>query len=257
MWFLVSTALATPFHDASAVTFTDAVNLRAAPDTEAEVVATLPLGTGIEILAEGESLSLWGRRAPWLQVHTSHGEGWVWGGVVSERFAATSATGDGVSVGIRGVAPLEHGHSRVSVEVAARQEGTVLAPAGADLVIPSAWTSEGTPFQLEIVDSGLPGAEPVVRLSFSAEACAGLMGNMVYARDGARMVHLATLHEGFDAPYFLSDELVFPGESGGEEGTVLRVTQAGEYDDDGSRHLSRDQTSRHRLVDGSLQPPLE
>lgn len=254
----LSLSLATPFADADRVTFTDAVNLRASPDTEAEVVATLPLGTDVDVVTQGKPATIWGITAPWVQVTADGQTGWLWSGLLTDRFHALDDQGNGVVVGLRGLVVESEYSVRVSVEVGGRVDGKVLEPARSDLTIPTAWTAQGVPFGLEVVrSSGIPGADPVVRLHYSADFCGGLMGNLVWARHGDRMVHLATLPEGSDAPVFLRHELVFPGEEGGKPGVVMEVLQSGEHGDDGKEHYERDDRTEHRLVDGRLVPPLK
>jgi len=258
MWFFLSVALAVPFHGADKVVFTDAVNLRATPSTSAEVVATLPQGTDVDVVETGEVLALWGRSEPWVRVTAGSQQGWLWSGLLSDKFVAIGEEGDGVVVGLRGLVKESEYSVRVSVEVGARVEGKVLEPARADLSIPTEWTADGVPFHLTVVsNAGLPGAEPVARLYFSADYCGGLSGNMVWARHEGKMVHVATHYEGSDAPVFANDGLVFPGEEGGKAGVVLRIEQVGEHNDDGTETYEVDRTTEHRWVQGKLVPPIE
>jgi len=257
MWILLTVALAAPFHDADQVVFTDGANLRATPATDGEVVATLALGTDVDVLQTGEALTLWGRSEPWVKVKAGGHEGWLWSGLLSDKFAPIGDAGDGVVVGLRGLVKESEYSVRVSVEVGARVGGKVLEPARADLTIPTEWSAEGVPFGIELVGkAGLPVSDPVVRLHFSADFCGGLMGNMVWARHEGRVVHLATLYEGSDVPMFARDGLVFPGEEGGKPGKVLRVQQIGEYGDNGTETYELNETSEHQVVAGKLVPPI-
>ncbi len=251
---LAATALAGVPPGVPLVTFTDAVNLRAAASTEAAVLGTLPLGTEVQVLETGAEATMWGRTEPWVRVKAAGHQGWLWSGLLTNGFQALQAPGDLVVVGLRGVAPQQVG-TRVSVEVGARAGGQVLEPARTDLDIPAGWTADGVPFTVTTVTSGLPGADPVVRLRFSAGYCGGRMGNLVYARDGDRMVHLGTFEEGSDAPVFLDNDLVFPAEEGGRPGVVLHVVRSGEWGDDGEPHYDSNVVTEHHLVDGRLVPP--
>lgn len=72
------------------------VNLRAGPAADAPVVAALPLGAPVTVLAvDGTTLQLGEHEAAWLQVRAEAGEGFVWGGSLTGASATRDLNGDG------------------------------------------------------------------------------------------------------------------------------------------------------------------
>ncbi|MCB9685028.1 MAG: SH3 domain-containing protein [Alphaproteobacteria bacterium] len=257
MWLLsCAAAWAAPFTGTSVVA-TDAASLRKGPATDAELLTTLPLGASVDVLERGASVTLWGREAPWVRVHTDQGDGWLWSGLLSPFHAPLGDGGDGVVVAFRG-AKLTGSSATVSVELDARIGGQLVRPERADLTVPAGWLSEPERWMsLTVLSStGLAGAGPVARFAFDAQECAGLSGHMVWMVDGGAWHHLGTLFGGADAPVFATTDLTFPSEPGGKPGVVLYHHVEGESGTDGRDVLEVDVRTEHRWDGHKLQPAL-
>jgi len=68
----------------NAVIFADVCNVRIAPDSKAEVVGKLTIGTSVQVLEVSSTKhEQAGVKAPWVKIKTSSVTGYVWGGLLT------------------------------------------------------------------------------------------------------------------------------------------------------------------------------
>ncbi len=75
----------------------DQVNLRRKPSVAADVVARLPLGAEVKIVAPGPEEQLEGRADRWYEVIVGEARGFLWGGTLTSARFALDFDGDGVA----------------------------------------------------------------------------------------------------------------------------------------------------------------
>lgn len=221
----------------------DGVNLRAAPSTQGEVKAELPLGAEVTRLGTDREETIGPRTAPWVKVKTDAGEGYVWGGTLTGARAETDLDGDGV-------------RERVTLSFRSDHHQIVrLAEAGSP------------PVELDLgVDGDIDGPPSIMQLEVAGPEVAGMPLLKVHL-PGREMcgsgttTYWVSLHEGKlrkaasastwgDAPYWSSRVLTFHP----ERKTATLVEANGGDEDAQGNEIKTEKTTELVWRDGTFVP---
>ncbi len=212
-------------------------NVRLTPGTDAAIVDTLSCGSAIVVRSPaGRKALLKGIDAGWLkvgyQVSGKDKEGYVWLGILA---LGCYRSGDlrflyGMERIVTGNYSAEDDYETKTWYFRAKvlnTSGQVLDEAEARVEDLGTSYTEGRLLQ----GMQLSGVDPVFRITFSGEAC-GIPTNYFYfAWNGKKLLPLPGKMMVSDAGVFYRQEtLLFPGEPGGQQDKIIRLTEEGEAD---------------------------
>lgn len=205
----------------------DNVNVRKAPQPNAEVITKLPIATDITILSQEGNYTMNGVEAPWFKVKfkgsAGFQEGYVWGGLIATAFVRGESGITFLYNPTRFVQSEEDGEDLV-LQVRAVQAGKELSR----IEVPAVG-SMGTRNTLTVLaPTGLPGVKDALEFDFSDEFCGGMFGQTYLFWDGTKLFDVYTTHDGVDAPYSYDEALTFPNQEGGKPGKVIFTASSNE-----------------------------
>lgn len=215
----------------------DNVNIRAEASSKATIVANLPIGTRIKIIRKSDNkLRLNGFKTNWYKVSFDSNEGkdtgYVWGGLIAEG-AIQSV--DSKVLFLYGIASVkketkgEYTSEKGVIQLRACKNKEELSrielkTAGSYLNIFHWLANYG--------NKGLTSIKDIIEFVESEEMCGGINAYNLIFWDGKKLVYATTLSPFGDAPYYASDNLIFPSEKGGVKGKVIGDQEVGWFDDE-------------------------
>lgn len=220
----------------------DNVNVRATASTKGDIIANVPIGTKVEIVKQSaEKIRLKGFKTNWYKVKfTAEGKeqtGYVWGGLIAEGAVVCQA--DGAVLFLYGIERVktqnkgEYAYNDVELQLRACKNNQELSKV----------TFEGAGM-LSIFHGiknfgsrGVRGVLDVVEIEESQEMCAGINLYNVVFWDGKKLSHVIALNPGGDAPYYASDELIYPSDKKGTRGVIIRDQQEGYWDEESNKDV--------------------
>lgn len=236
----------------------DAVNLRAEADAKAELVATLPIASKLEVLEQSENkLTLNGITAPWYKVKFEHEgkskEAYVWSGFIAQEVEYDQKQDlyfllGPASASINKKASEYGGYQEMKFQIRAakgsKQLSKVLIPQG---------VSQITYFKLKLMgNKGFSPIKNILEFHFNEDMCAGANGQHTLFWDGKQLVYIEALYSGSDAPVFGKEYYIYPNDKGGKKGFIIKRSIEGEYVGD-KEELSRDDHTPYVWYENSLR----
>lgn len=220
----------------------DNVNVRATASTKGDIVANIPIGTKVEIVKQSaEKIRLKGFKTNWYKVKfTAEGKeqtGYVWGGLIAEGSVTCRADGEVLFLyGIESVKTQnrgEYAYNDIELQLRACKNNKELSKV----------TFEGAG-ELSISHSienfgsrGVDGVLDVIEIGESQEMCAGINLYNIVFWDGKALIYVTGLRPGGDAPYYASDELIYPGDKKGTRGFIIRDQAEGYWDEESKKDV--------------------
>ena len=215
------------------------VRVRAKPDTKAEAIAELSIGSEITPTAQTDTkLTQDGVEAPWYKVTFSKEgrktEGYIWGNLIAKGSAVSK---DGL-VFLYGIGPGKKeagGYEQYSSQLRVAKDGKELAK----LVI-----AEGVGFasRAEVKahgGRGFSGIANVMSVRFMQEYCGG-KGNTIYIFwDGKTLSMVHSTIDGADAPVYATETLTFPDDKGGKPDQLFVVREHGDHDNPKDKKIEK------------------
>lgn len=215
------------------------VRVRAKPDTKAETVAELSIGSEIIPTAQTEAkLSQDGVEAPWYKVSFSKEgqktEGYIWGNLIAKSHAISA---DGL-VFLYGIGPGKKetgGYENYASQVRVAQNGKELAK----LVI-----AEGVGFssraEAKVYGSrGFSGVSNIMSVHFMQEYCGGKGNTMYVFWNGKSLSLVHSTVDGADAPVYAMETLTFPDDKGGKADHLYVVREQGDHDNPKDKKIDK------------------
>jgi len=220
----------------------DNVNIRSAASTKADVVANIPIGTQVTILEKSSKrLRLKGFKTNWYKVKfKDKGKkqtGYVWGGLIAEGLVIAANDEN-----IRFMYGIES-YKEEQLEYYTKYEVKIQMRACKNNKELSKVVLEGDG-GLDIYhwienfgNKGLKDVEDIIEFGVSQQMCAGINAYSYVFWNGKKLIYATQLRPGGDAPYFASDDLIFPTDKGGVKGKIIRDEKVGESLDDGTENI--------------------
>lgn len=206
------------------------VRVRVEADTNAAVVAELPIATELTPIRQTDQLMTQnGIEAPWYEVTLKRDgkqlRGFVWGNLIAKASAKTK----GGLIFLFGPASAKKpdGYTAYTSQVRVAKAGKELAK----VEIP-----EGVGFlskeEVKVTDGrGLNGVENIFTAKFIQEYCAGKNNTIFVFWTGDKLVFAHSTIDGADAPYYATEEQIFPADKGGVKEHIVVKTEHGDHDD--------------------------
>jgi hypothetical protein len=209
----------------------DKARVRVEVDLKAEVVAELPIGTEVVPTEQIEHQTIInGVDAPWYRVKFTHKgaakEGFIWGNLIAKGAAKSK---DGLI--------FMFGTGRKQKDLSVGTEFTSqfrVAKHGKELA--KLEIKEGVDFKSKqnitlTGGRGLDGVQNIFSVEFLQEYCGGKGNTMFIFWTGEKLIHAHSSSEGSDAPYYATEQQVFPADKGGVKAHVVVMTESGNHDD--------------------------
>jgi hypothetical protein len=212
----------------------DKVNVRKSPSVSSEKLVQLPIGTTVYALQNSEQkYSVNGFEDTWYRVKLTYRDtlynGYVWGGFLSADTAESLIAGDMYYMLTPSGMQKEDGWDQLYVHLRLLRGQQELARIEFKAVgSVSTWHAIHP-----LGNRGVNGIKEVIRVEFSDGYCGGAAGEVIFFWDGNKLHFVKELMNGFDAPAFYHEDLIFPADSGGKAGTILFTARGGEYNDEG------------------------
>ncbi len=222
--------------DAVVRLFSDRVNLRSEPSTNANVVAMLPIGSELTVLGEPVgNYTASGFSAPWYKVKSAARpsvEGYVWGGLLSIVAIDFEDSGKKLALvaGITGLADFNFaGECRVL------SEGQIVARAPFKWIATLMNQENNYGYNAKIEELPWKGTQDIRRvfqIFCGYDACGYTRGNLLFFWNGREIITGPRAEEVSEAGVFhVESVFVFPGDEGlGEKSLLLRTTTSEEAD---------------------------
>jgi uncharacterized protein YgiM (DUF1202 family) len=204
----------------------DSINIRETPSLQGAIVAKLPLGT--QVIVRGKSsncLYLNGVTIPWYKIQFGKNqEGWIWGGKL-----ALAAEKSAKNISVQFLFGIEKaGSNELFYTIKAIKGNKEISKATFKGY--SRITKQHT-FEI-ISNKGLENVDDIINIHAYGEFCGDDSGQFVFFWSNSKIQLAANLFSGFDAPSFYSESFVYPSETEGEKGFILKHIYSGEYSDD-------------------------
>jgi uncharacterized protein YgiM (DUF1202 family) len=228
----------------------DNVNVRATPSSKGSIVINLPIGTAVKIVEKSDKqLRINGFKTNWYKVSFKAENkaitAYVWGGLIAEGSVMSANSKVRFLYGIASFKTgyeAEMGAEQAMIQVRACKNKQQLSKielrnAGNYLNIYHWLGNYG--------NKGLENVEDILEFGESKRMCAGLNAYNMIFWTGKKLVYATALYPGVDAPYYASDNLIFPSDKGGEKGKIIKEQIEGWYDDE----KEVDVIERHKRVE--------
>jgi Bacterial SH3 domain len=234
---LVSYALnaqESPFHnfEDGSIQFliADDVNIREDASTNAKVIATLPIATEIEIVKKTDEVyTIRDLELNWYKVSfVKDGEtqmGYVWGGLIAMKSFYEEGSQNYFLFGINGFNE-DDGYKKVEFQVRVANNYKEI-----DKMIVGTYPDFSSMFFKMDDNKGIQGIENVLMIDYAAEYCGGASGLFCFFYVDKKIYLAKELKEGFDAPYYHSEKLIFPKDECGLPNRVLWIMSGGDAEE--------------------------
>lgn len=198
------------------------VALRAMPDMEGALVATLSVGTRLSLEERGpDTLVINGIGSTWYRARAGDREGWIWGGHIAQRIFGSTADPTVKFVGGIDHIVRPNGVDRIdfSYRIVALHAGKELDR----IVVRSfAW---GFGEVKNNGNRGLKNVDDVITLEVPCVGgCGCATGDIVVFWSGGKFHHAADLMGSPDGAYSSGTTFIYPADMEGVPGTVIKVT---------------------------------
>lgn len=240
-----------PIAGKSYFTFGDNLSLREAPNSDSSKIAVLPIHTKVEVLeVDQNTISVFNRETPWIKVKTGNKEGYIASGYLALRSIKLA---DGSSlIYTRKQDP----------------ENEYLQSVGFRHVIKNAYKELGdfiianNSFDVGLLgDRGLKGIDEVIQISYLGESCGEESGRTYLVLDGKdrTLQSLGTFSSiGDGGMYHMSEDLIFPEDTGGIENTIIYNGEEGESTGDGANdYVTVTRSKKITWVKGKTKLPIK
>lgn len=214
------------------------VRVRAKPDTKAEAIAELSIGSEITPTVQTDSkLAQDGVEAPWYKVTFSkegkRTEGYIWGNLIAKSFSVSK---EGL-VFLYGIGPVkkDQGYEQFSSQLRVAKDSKELAK----LIV-----AEGVPFasRAEVkaqTGRGFSGVQNVISVHFMQEYCGGKGNTMYIFWNGKELNKVHSTIDGADAPVYAIETLTFPDDKGGKSDQLFVVQEYGDHDNPKEKKIEK------------------
>ncbi|MBL7828198.1 MAG: hypothetical protein JNJ57_16320 [Saprospiraceae bacterium] len=229
-------------------TFVTDANLREQPNTQAKVLAKLPIATQVTVEAiANDSLELRGIKMPWLKVSCKPGggakvTGYVWGGFMALASIQTPdeeyMTNRGVLY-LTGVSAYNADKHEIAVQVRAALQGKELSKVE--------FTTAGDPSYYPSFDvrfEPFKNASVVLMVNYYYPACGYPSGNNILFMLGnnqlVKVLETSSISDG--GVFYASEEALLPTDRGGIGDHVVVVKDHSEFEEKGDDLVRTKQT---------------
>jgi hypothetical protein len=216
----------------------DQVNVRLDPDTASQVMVQLPIGEKITI-TENTMLEYTknGYTANWYHIRCNYQgkpvDGYIWGGMIASTTVASATDPELLYMyAVNKVIEREY-FNEVHIQLRVCKNQQQLAKLEVKAV-GGLQTYSGAE---SLGPKGVPGVKDIFKINFSDGFCAGAFGDAYFFWDGNKIYHVKTLSEGFDAPYYSTNEFIFPEDSKNKKGYIINKSESGYQGDDSKEHI--------------------
>lgn len=228
-------------------TFVTDANLREQSNTQAKVLAKLPIGTPVTIEAvSSDSLTLRGIKMPWLKVRCSPGgnaiSGYVWGGFMALAHIQTPTdeyTPNAGALYLTGVAAYDEMKHQITVQVRIALNGQELAKTefttNGDLSYYPEFSVFFEPYQ---------NVKAVLSVNYFYPACGYPSGNnLLFWQSNNQLTKVLETTSVSDAGVFYdSEDYILPSQRGGIGDHLLLVKDTSEFEEKDSDMVRTSQT---------------
>jgi hypothetical protein len=232
------TAYADFQHDSTYYLIGDQVNVRLNPDTASEIIIQLPIGEKITI-TENTMLEYTknGYTANWYHIRCNYQgkpvDGYIWGGMIASTTVISATDKELLYMySVNKVIEKQY-FNEVYIQLRVCKNQQPLAKLNVKAVGGLQTYSSAE----SLGPKGVPGVKDIFRINFSDGYCAGAFGDIYFFWDGNKIYHAKTLNKGFDAPYFSTNEFIFPDDSKNKNGYIINKSESGYYGDDDKDHI--------------------
>lgn len=212
----------------------DVVNVRLNPGIEEKVIYKLNIGEDVRVLEDTQiQFTLGGYTANWYKVvyknnQDKREEGYVWGGMIAIQ-AIESSTEKGLYF-MYGASSSEQTEYREKVTVVVKvcKHNKEISK----LEIPAEGGLSTYSYTESLGNKRIEGIKEVLKIHFSDEYCGGVFADAYLFWNGTNFIHAMTLNEGFDAPYYNTNQFLFPSDkNGNKKGYIINKMESGYYND--------------------------
>lgn len=203
----------------------DSINIRETPSLQGRIVTKLQIGTQVRITGKSTNyLYLNGVTIPWYKIEFGKNqEGYVWGGKLS--LAAEKSAKNLKTLFLFGIEKAATNYLFYTVK--AIQNNKEISS-----VTLKGFTGISKDHDFELLSNkGLENVDDILNIHGYGEFCGDDAGQHVLFWAKEKLHYVDVLHSGFDAPYFFNESFIYPSETEGEKGFIMKHTYSGEYSD--------------------------
>lgn len=238
--------------------FADKAYIRQEPSLKAAVTDSLAIGSSVVLTAEkaGAPLMMKGIVAPWKQVHYSvagkERKGYIWLGLLALKHCSKDSIDflygiDKVKTDASDEKPVKY-----LIQVKAVDQRSKLLDMK-EFSVPGSVYAISTESKI-LSDMGLEKLAAILRLSFSGDSgeARGIPTDYYYfGWNGTKFLSLPGKSVVSEAGvFYYGDTLLYPKETGGEPGKIIKLTLDGETCEDGRKIINRNNSREIYVWDG-------
>jgi len=211
----------------------DSIHIRKEPNTKAESVVQVPVGTRLTIVKRSdETMNLNGFEMPWYLVQTENKKKcYIWGGKLAHYSFRSSKNPEiafhfGLEKEIDGTATYQ-----IRVEKNHKQLQVVTFEGFGSAMKRHTFTNYS--------NRGLTNVDDVIYVDGYSEACGDAGGSIVFFWSGNLLYNVRKLYDYVDVPVFSSETFIYPSDMEGKKDVIILHEEAGEYifkEDDNANH---------------------
>jgi hypothetical protein len=201
----------------------DSINIRKEPNTKAEAVVQVPIGTRLTIIKRSDAtMDLNGFEMPWYLVQiTPKQKGYIWGGKLAHYSFRSSKNPDivfhfGLEKEIDGIATYQ-----IRVEKNHKQLQHITFEGFGSAMKRHTFTNYG--------NRGLENVDDVIYVDGYSEACGDAGGAIVFFWSDGKLYNVRQLNDYSDVPVFSRETFLYPSDMEGRKDLIVLHEEDGEY----------------------------
>lgn len=206
--------------------------IRSSPDSLGMIMVKGNVGEPVKIIENSEVADSI-RKIPsnWYKVKYNAMDeditGYIWGGSLASK-TILSSTDKSVMFMYRlwDITPKEYFDS-LTIQVMLVKAGELIQ----DIKLKATGGMQTYNSAESLGNKGINSIKDIFKINFSDGFCAGAFADVYFFYNGKAISDMITLDEGFDAPYFATNTLIFPKDQKGKKNWIIQIEESGYVND--------------------------
>ncbi|MCL5244272.1 SH3 domain-containing protein [Cellulophaga sp. 20_2_10] len=216
--------------------FGDNVRLRSLPSSDSEIIATLKIGTPLQIVALTDITETFnGIRSPWYKVRYNNETGYVLGGLIS----MTKVEEENVNCFVN----LEQKESIMYIVI---RVVSTLKPNYIEHK--SLFLGDNNGFCIKLYNNrGVEGIRNIIQVNYLPESCGANSGGYYLFYNDTELHKVIDLTSRGEIGYWESENIYFPSDELGEKNKIIYIKENGQDSEDRDSEFNWEKSSKMKI----------
>ena len=216
--------------------FGDNVRLRSLPSSDSEIIATLKIGTPLQIVALTDITETFnGIRSPWYKVRYNNETGYVLGGLIS----MTKVEEENVNCFVN----LEQKESKMYIVI---RVVSTLKPNYIEHK--SLFLGDNNGFCIKLYNNrGVEGIRNIIQVNYLPESCGANSGGYYLFYNDTELHKVIDLTSRGEIGYWESENIYFPSDELGEKNRIIYIKENGQDSEDRDSEFNWEKSSKMKI----------